>query len=81
MGWDERARGEDAVPMVHQKLMPTASVSRSRSGKTTHANSLESPASALPPPPPPRLLRPPPVLPLTLVRGPSDQVEGGSYEL
>lgn len=26
MGWDERARGEDAVPMVHQKLMPTASV-------------------------------------------------------
>lgn len=83
-GWDERARGEDAVPMVHQKLMPTASVSRSRSGKTTHANSLESPASALPPPPPPpppRLLRPPPVLPLTLARGPSDQVEGGSYEL
>lgn len=26
MGWDERARGEDAVPMVHQKLMRTASV-------------------------------------------------------
>lgn len=52
-GWDERARGEDAVPMVHQKLMPTASVSRSRSGKTTHANSLESPASALPPSLPP----------------------------
>lgn len=26
MGWDERARGEDAVPMVHQKLMQTASV-------------------------------------------------------
>lgn len=26
LGWDERARGEDAVPMVHQKLMPTASV-------------------------------------------------------
>lgn len=25
MGWDERARGEDAVPMVHQKLMQTAS--------------------------------------------------------
>lgn len=23
---DERARGEDAMPMVHQKLMPTASV-------------------------------------------------------
>lgn len=84
-GWDERARGEDAVPMVHQKLMPTASVSRSRSGKTTHANSLESPASALPPsssPSPPRLLRPLPVLPLTLERGPSDQVEGwGRYEL
>lgn len=81
-GWDERARGEDAVPMVHQKLMPTASVSRSRSGKTTHANSLESPTSALPPPPPPpRLLRPPPMHPLTRARGPSDQVERGSYEL
>lgn len=79
-GWDERARGEDAVPMVHQKLMPTASVSTSRSGKTTHANSLEFPASALPPTPP-RLLRPPPVLPLTLARGPSDQLERGSYEL
>lgn len=26
MGWDERARGEDAVPVLHQKLMPTASV-------------------------------------------------------
>lgn len=26
MEWDERARGEDAMPMVHQKLMPTASV-------------------------------------------------------
>lgn len=39
----ERKRERDVL-MVHQKCMLSASVQRSRSGKTTHANSLESPA-------------------------------------
>lgn len=51
-GWNEGVRRENAVPMLHQKLMQTKLVQRSRregKNKTKHANSLESPASALPP--------------------------------
>lgn len=85
-GWNERVRGENAMPVLHQKLMPTKLVQRSRRGEEEEKEKKNKKTKTKQNMPTVLSLQLNPFLPVFFIlnlpfaptRGLSDQVAGGA---